>query len=196
MSLSDQTLLILISYLIGSIPFAFILFKFSQGKDIRQFGTGNVGAMNTFEVSGSKGLGVLVGILDWLKGIAAVLVARNLFPAAYSESPAFINSVAALFVVVGHIFPLWLRFKGGRGLATAFGATVLFALSLPISWIIVWALAWGYSKNIHFCNISGTVGMLLIAPFFENVSMLYFIIFLSGFILLAHRDVYKIALRN
>jgi uncharacterized membrane protein len=65
-----------------------------------------------------------------------------------------------------------------------------------VDWLVVWALAWGYSKNIHFCNISGTIGMLLIAPFFESVGMIYFIIFLSGFILFAHRDVYKTALRN
>ncbi|KER10148.1 MAG: hypothetical protein HY22_07780 [[Candidatus Thermochlorobacteriaceae] bacterium GBChlB] len=179
------------AYAVGSIPFAYLLLRLSSGKDIRTLGTGNVGAMNTFDVSGSKVLGILVGTLDAAKGAAAVLVSTHFFG---DDLP--VKMLAAFFATLGHCYPVWLGFKGGRGLATVAGATLLFMKSLVITWVIVWVLAWAYSKKIHFCNISATIGVAFIAPILEPVDALFFIISLVALILLRHRDVMKDAFKG
>jgi acyl phosphate:glycerol-3-phosphate acyltransferase len=190
MTLLETLYTIVLSYTLGSIPFAYLVMRLTTGKDIRQEGTGNVGAMNSFDVSGSKVIGITIGVLDALKGTAAVLIAATLFGDAL-----FTKQLAAFFVVVGHCFPVWLKFKGGRGLATTFGATIIFVATIPISWVVMWWLAWFYSKKIHFCNISATVGILLIVPLFESIPNFIFTILLSALVLLCHRDVMKEAFK-
>src|SRR5262249_11223818 len=125
-----------IAYLLGSIPFGYILVKTFRGQDIRLSGSGNIGATNVVR-SGAKGLGIATLLLDVLKGAAAVLIARMLagphmnpcitLNGPFCETIVF-ESAAALFAVLGHIFPVWLKFKGGKGVATALGA---FALLFP-----------------------------------------------------------------
>jgi acyl phosphate:glycerol-3-phosphate acyltransferase len=201
----------IISYFIGSIPFAFIFTKLFLKRDIRYEGTGNVGAMNTYDISGMKGLAITVGVLDALKGTAAVLLAWYLFPeltasgsdailkegailfdtAAVQNSRMQIASMATFFVVFGHCYPVWLKFHGGRGLATVLGATLLFVMSIPISWLVVWVMSWFYSKKIHFCNISATIGMVCIAPLFESLQTLVLILSLAALVLIRHGDVMK-----
>ncbi len=187
----DFVYLALGAYLIGSIPFAFLLVKAIAGKDIRREGTGNVGAVNSFDITGSKVLGVAVMILDALKGSVVVLLAVQ-----YFGDEDVVKQVATLFVVLGHCYPLWLKFHGGRGLATAMGATILFAPSIMISWCIVWVLAWLYSKKLHFCNISATCCVMLIEPIFLPVNYYLFLVLLSGLILLRHRNVMKEAFKG
>lgn len=179
------------SYLIGSIPFAYLLVSLFSGKDIRQEGTGNVGAMNAFDVTGSKLLGVAVMALDALKGAVAVMAAKDLF-----EGSDVATQLAAFSATLGHCYPIWLKFRGGRGLATAAGATLLFAPSIAISWCVVWALAWLYSKRLHFCNISATISLLLIEPIFLPVNHYVFLFALVGLVLLRHHDVMKSAFKS
>lgn len=186
-----------LSYLIGSIPFAFLLLKALTGKDIRTLGSGNVGAMNSYDVTGSKTIGIAVGVLDALKGVAAVLIAQTYFSDGLSGKAALGPKMwATFFVTLGHCYNLWLGFKGGRGLATAAGASLLFMPSLVIAWLIVWVAAWFYSRKIHFCNISATACVILIVPLFEPVEAIVFIVSLAGLILLRHRDVMKEAFRG
>ncbi|MCS7012688.1 MAG: glycerol-3-phosphate acyltransferase [Chloroherpetonaceae bacterium] len=193
----DAFLLAALSYLIGSIPFAFLILKALTGKDIRTLGTGNVGAMNSYDVTGSKAIGITVGVLDALKGVAVVLLADAYFSTGLSGKEALAPKMwATFFAVLGHCYSIWLGFKGGRGLATAAGATLLFMKSMLIAWLVVWVLAWLYSRKLHFCNIAATVSVVLIVPLFEPVEALPFIIFLSGLILLAHRDVMKEAFKG
>lgn len=187
----DFLCLALGAYLLGSIPFAFLLVKAVAGKDIRQEGSGNVGAMNSFDITGSKALGIVVMTLDALKGAAAVLLAVH-----YFGDDDYVKQVATLFAVFGHCYPAWLKFHGGRGLATAMGATILFAPSLVIAWCVVWALAWLYSKKLHFCNISATFCVILIEPIFLPVNYYLFLVLLAGLILLRHRDVMKEAFKG
>lgn len=187
----DYLYLALGAYLIGSIPFAFFLVKTFSGKDIRHEGTGNVGAMNSFDITGSKLLGIVVMVLDALKGTAAVILAIQ-----YFGDEDTIKQVATLFVVFGHCYPLWLKFHGGRGLATTMGATLLFVPSLVVSWCVVWVLAWLYSKKLHFCNISATFCVILIEPIFLPVNYYLFLVLLAGMILLRHRDVMKEAFKG
>jgi len=107
------------SYLLGSIPFGYLLVQMFHGEDVRQSGSGNIGATNVSRKSPL--LGVLTLALDALKGSAAVWL-------AHSFSPSYtILSLAALFAVLGHMFPVWLRFRGGKGVATALGSFVMIA---------------------------------------------------------------------
>lgn len=110
-----------ISYLLGTIPFGYLLVRLFHGQDVRQTGSGNIGATNVSRTS--PVLGVLTLVLDGLKGLAAVVITRALFPAQ-----PFLLGTAAVLAVIGHMFPLWLRFRGGKGVATGLGG---FAVLVP-----------------------------------------------------------------
>ena len=114
-----------VSYLLGSIPFGFLLVRIFRGADIRQSGSGNIGATNVARTS--PALGIVTLVLDGLKGLCAVLIARYWIASASSTPPVVLAGVAALFAVVGHIFPVWLKFRGGKGVATGLGGFVLLA---------------------------------------------------------------------
>jgi acyl phosphate:glycerol-3-phosphate acyltransferase len=123
----------LFGYLLGSIPFGLLLTKTAGLGDIRGIGSGNIGATNVLR-TGRKGLAAATLVLDGLKGAAAVLLARAL---VYDQDIALLAGLAA---VLGHLFPVWLRFKGGKGVATGLG--VLIATAWPIGLIAcaVWLL--------------------------------------------------------
>ena len=109
-----------LSYLLGSIPFGYVLVRVFCGQDIRQSGSGNIGATNV--ARSSPVLGGLTLLLDVLKGMSAVLLSRVLFP-----GQELLTGVAALFAVLGHIFTPWLKFRGGKGVATGLGSFLLLA---------------------------------------------------------------------
>jgi acyl phosphate:glycerol-3-phosphate acyltransferase len=142
-TMSLSLIVISVAYLLGSIPFGFLLVLLVNKEDIRAKGSGNIGATNVLR-SGAKGLGALTFLLDGSKGYAAVAVADFL---GRNQAPATINNLAilaALFVILGHMFPVWLRFKGGKGVATAFGAFLalcpLAALCAFMLWLAIVAL--------------------------------------------------------
>ena len=108
------------SYLLGSIPFGFILVRIFRGQDVRQTGSGNIGATNV--ARSSPGLGLLTLVLDALKGLAAVALARAFFP-----DRNVLAGIAALFAILGHMFPIWLKFRGGKGVATGLGSFAMLA---------------------------------------------------------------------
>jgi acyl phosphate:glycerol-3-phosphate acyltransferase len=108
------------SYLLGSIPFGLILVGIFRGQDIRLTGSGNIGATNV--ARSSPALGVLTLILDAAKGLLAVALARTFFPGSN-----LLAGVAALFAILGHLFPIWLKFRGGKGVATSLGSFALLA---------------------------------------------------------------------
>ena len=115
----------LIGYLFGSFPSAYIFLKKAKGMDITKEGSGNVGAMNSFEVSNSKVIGYSVFLVDFLKGAASVLIPAFLFPDHF-----IYPAISLLFAVFSHCYNPWINFKGGRGLSTAAGgAAFLFPLS-------------------------------------------------------------------
>lgn len=120
---ATRTLLLVIAYLIGSIPFAYLLTRRLAGIDVRRVGSGNVGAANVFRAAGPAG-GLVVMALDMAKGLAAVLVARRMDPDPMSVA------AAGLAAIVGHVFPLWIGFRGGKGVATACG---VFAVLAPVA---------------------------------------------------------------
>jgi len=121
-----------LAYLLGSIPFGYLLVRIFRHEDIRATGSGNIGATNVAR-SGAKGLGILTLVLDALKGFLAVVLAQHIaehysFPQAYDIAVA-----AAVAAVLGHCFPVWLSFRGGKGVATALG--VFFAL-VPVTTVL------------------------------------------------------------
>ena len=136
-------IVVIVAYLLGSIPFGFLLVLLVRKQDIRVQGSGNIGATNVLR-SGAKGLGILTFALDGGKGYAAVAVADFLGRASNSTLLTHLAIVAGLFVVLGHMFPVWLRFKGGKGVATAFGVFLalcpLAALAAFVLWLAVVAL--------------------------------------------------------
>ncbi len=143
----------IISYLIGSIPFAYIVVKLFAKKNVLFEGSGNVGAMNSYEITGKKYIGVVVFVLDFCKGICAIVLAKSLFG---NDDGIFF--VASFLVVLGHNFSIFLKFRGGRGLATAAGVLLLFNPFLLSLWCIYWLFIYNFIfKDIHFANSIATI---------------------------------------
>jgi len=122
-------LILIIAYILGSIPFGLIIAKIAGHGDIRNIGSGNIGATNVLR-TGKKSLAVLTLILDMIKGTIAVLIAQHFAPE--------MSNYSALLVLLGHMFPIWLKFKGGKGVATAFGVMIALAYPVAIMAMMVW----------------------------------------------------------
>lgn len=152
MSIAELVLLCVLFYLIGSVPVAYILFKKKTGKDITKNGSGNAGALNTFESSGSKMLGAAVLVLDFFKGFIPSFIMYK-----YSGFTPSVYMLPVLFLVAGHNFNVWLKFKGGRGLATAAGISAAFSPVTLFIWCIIFIISFGIKRNVHFGSISASV---------------------------------------
>lgn len=157
----------LLGYLFGSFPTAFLVMKKATGVDITAAGSGNVGAMNTYEVSGSKLIGFLVFLIDAAKGIVPVLLTMYLF-----ELTVF-PAIALLFAVFGHCFSVWLKFKGGRGLATAAGGSFIIAPYIFVVWAVLWVIIYFMKKDILLANISSTILTILAILTGSSVAVKY-----------------------
>lgn len=122
-----------------------------KGIDITVEGSGNVGAMNTYEVSGSKLTGLFVFSVDFLKGLLSVLITSWLYPSDF-----IFPALALLLAVFSHCFNPWINFKGGRGLATAAGGSIILVPYLLFGWILIWVISFIYKKDILHSNILAT----------------------------------------
>lgn len=156
---SHYVIVAISAYLLGSIPFGYILVKLFLKQDIRETGSGNIGATNVAR-SGKKGLAIATLLLDAAKGFLAVTAARMIFPSegqpGYVEGAAGVAAVlAALFAVIGHCFPLWLRFRGGKGVATAIGAFLGVAAVPSIVALIAFAAVFAITKYVSLGSIIG-----------------------------------------
>jgi len=157
-----------IGYILGSIPTAYLFLKKAKGIDITKVGSGNVGAMNSFETSNSKLIGFSVFGIDFLKGIASVLITRLIFPDDF-----IFPAIALFFAVFSHCYNPWLSFNGGRGLSTAAGgAAVLFPFLLVV-WAVLWVIFYIMRKDIIFANISSTIFSLLMVFFTSEIGVKY-----------------------
>jgi len=153
----DYLLSSLLGYFLGSFPSAYILLKKTKKIDITAEGTGNVGAMNAFDVTRSKLLGGLVLLIDLLKGIVSVYLALLFFRADF-----IFPALALLFAVFSHCFNPWLKLKGGRGLATAAGGTILLFPVIPAVWILVWIISFLIKRDIIFSNVWAVIMTIII----------------------------------
>lgn len=152
-----------ISYALGSIPTGFLLVRLFRGQDIRAVGSGNIGATNVMR-SGGKGLGAATFLLDMLKGCAAVYLGGVLASALAPELPLRdAQALAAISAVVGHMFPVWLRFRGGKGVATGFGVFLVAAPLAALAAITVFAIVLLLSRFVSLASIVGAASFPVFA---------------------------------
>ena len=169
----------IISYLMGSIPFGFILTKIFLKKDIREIGSGNIGATNALR-TGNKVIGYTTLILDISKAIIPVIYTKINFPE--------LIFVASLCAFLGHVFPIWLKFKGGKGVATyvgiLFSINILFGLIFAISWVITFVLT-------KYSSLSSLIGSLSLPAYLlvtgQTNNVIFFII-MFVLIFFTHRE--------
>ena len=148
------------SYFCGSIPFGLILTKAFSGKDIRDVGSGNIGATNVLR-TGNKYLAFSTLILDILKGYIAVIITKQFFPE--------LLQLSALLVFLGHIFPIWLKFKGGKGVATFVGILLALSYSLTLLFILSWITVALIFKYSSLSSIFASITVFVISFIKENV---------------------------
>jgi glycerol-3-phosphate acyltransferase PlsY len=142
----------LLGYLVGSLPLGFLIARLRSGVDLRQVGSGNVGATNVYRSVG-RWLGVLVLFVDMAKGAGSALLARALFPPAHEHAEV----VAGLAAVIGHIYPVWLRFVGGKGVAVACGVfAVLAPLATAVAAVVFLTATW-MTRYVSLGSILATV---------------------------------------
>jgi glycerol-3-phosphate acyltransferase PlsY len=184
----------LIAYFLGSIPSGYIAGRIA-GVDVRKVGSGNVGATNVTRVLGKR-FGYPVFVVDFAKGLASVAVAVMIAKAAQS-TPKVVDlcgAVAAIFSVIGHSYPIWLGFKGGKGVATSLGS--LFGLHWLSAAVVcvVWIVAFQLTRYVSLSSIIAaialpvTVATMLFLKQLQTPVLLYFTLCLAAIIVLRHRS--------
>jgi glycerol-3-phosphate acyltransferase PlsY len=173
------------SYILGSIPFGYILVRTFRGQDIRHTGSGNIGATNVSRTS--PRLGALTLILDALKGLTAVVVTRMIFP-----GHNILLGAAAFFAIVGHMFPVWLRFRGGKGVATGLGSFVLLTPKTILVMVAIFVVIFLAFRYVSLASIL-TVALFpllawMIDPYPDTPQMLTFIAASSLLIIAKHHE--------
>lgn len=194
-------LIVIAAYLLGSIPTGYLLVRIFRKQDVRSLGSGNIGATNVLR-TGGKSLGAATFVLDCLKGCIAVWLGTAIWASMVAVSYVVplrnFQALAALFCVLGHIFPVWLRFKGGKGVATGFGvflvaaplaalaaigvffivlalsryvslASILGSLSFPF---FAWFLISG-SRPFFFVSVQAVVALIIVAKHYQNIARLW-----------------------
>ena len=175
----ELILVISISYLMGSIPFGLILTKIFLKKDIRKVGSGNIGATNVLR-AGNKAIGYLTLILDVIKAVIPVLYIKINFPD--------LIYISSLSVFIGHVFPVWLKFNGGKGVATYVG--ILFSINyiLGIVFVFSWLIIFFISKYSSLGSILSSIIIPIFIFFNSSYENEYFFIILFVLILYTHRE--------
>ena len=167
------------SYFLGSIPFGLILTKIFLKKNLRKIGSGNIGATNVFR-AGKKSLGILTLLFDGLKGYLSVLLTINYFPEYIYFS--------SLLCFLGHIFPVWLKFKGGKGVAVYLGILFSFSIDLGVVFFISWLIVLNFSKYSSLSSLISTLIIFIYSIILKGFSesIFFFIIFII--IIYTHRE--------
>jgi glycerol-3-phosphate acyltransferase PlsY len=145
-----------LAYLLGSIPFGYLLVKFFRHEDIRATGSGNIGATNVLR-SGSKGLGIATLLLDLGKAYAAVVIAQHVVPNNYDVAVA-----AAVAAILGHVFPIWLGFRGGKGVASALGVFIALTWPSALAIFLVFLIIFLLTRYVSLASIIASASL----PFF------------------------------
>ena len=166
------------SYLLGSIPFGLVLTKIFLKKDIREIGSGNIGTTNVLR-TGKKSLAIATLVLDLLKGYFSIIITFTYFENLISYS--------ALICFIGHIFPVWLKFKGGKGVATYLGVI----LALSYKFFLIFGITWLVSSFLfRYASLSSIISSLIVFVysyfFINNFSLILFIFFVI--IIYTHRE--------
>jgi len=157
-----------IGFLLGSIPSAYLIVKKTKGINILDSGSGNAGAYNSYEVSNSKFIGLLVLLADTIKGTLSVLIPILIYPDIFVTA-----GLSLLFSVLAHCYNPWLGFRGGRGLATAAGGAVVILPFLFLVWSILWVIFYLMKKDISLSNIAATIMALIILFITSDIAVKY-----------------------
>jgi len=184
----DTLLAALIGYLLGSIPFGYLLTRAAGLGDVRAQGSGNIGATNVLR-TGSKKLAAATLLLDLVKGLAPVLIARALFDQPDTMPAAALGPVpaAALFAVIGHCFPVWLKFKGGKGVATNAGVCFGLAWPLGLTYAIVWLGVLGGLRISSLAGMAAVVCAAIAAAVLEYEALVPVLALIAALVLWLHR---------
>ena len=170
--------------------------KWKSRIDIRQAGSGNVGAMNTFDVSGSKMLSIAVLLIDLVKGVLAVWLCPMIFGKEF-----WVMGAGGLGSIAGHNYSPWLKFKGGRGLATGLGVIISLGWIFVVVWCLPWVLVYLISKDIPLSNITASIigpvilvvspeylWQMTLPPFTDSTNFRYLVIFVCLLFVVRHHD--------
>lgn len=188
-------LIFIICYLIGSIPFGLILTKLFDNNDLRNIGSGNIGATNVLR-TGNKTLALLTLILDLSKSFIPLFIFFKLYPHPIINDffyliivdKIFLILVFGYFFVLGHCFPIWLKFKGGKGIATSLGVILSIDFFIGLCLLTIWILVFLIFKISSLSAlISSTSFPILIFFKYEKVNLLYLSILLTIFVFFTHR---------
>jgi len=172
-------LVFLLSYVSGSIPFGLILTKLFLNKDIREVGSKNIGATNVLR-TGNKFIAGLTLFLDIFKGVTPILITNYYFPN--------LIYLSGLMAFLGHIFPVWLKFKGGKGIATYLGIIFALSLKLGLFFCVSWILITFITKYSSLSSIVSTLIIFLISLFQNNFELNSFLFITFVIILYTHRQ--------
>ena len=175
-----------VSYLCGSIPFGFLLTKFFLKKDIRKMGSGNIGATNVLR-TGNKLIGYSTLTLDILKAIVPLIIIKF-------NSPEFIF-VSSLSIFIGHVFPVWLKFKGGKGVATYVGMLFCINYILGFVFIISWFIVFILSKYSSLSSMIASLSIPIFCFFIYNENF-YFFTMMFILVFFTHRENIKRLINN
>jgi glycerol-3-phosphate acyltransferase PlsY len=167
------------SYLLGSIPFGLIITKIFLGKDIRKIGSGNIGSTNVLR-TGKKSLAAATLLLDVLKGYFSILITYNFF--------SDLIYLSALACFIGHVLPVWLKFKGGKGVATYLGIILGISFILGIVFGITWLIIAIIFRYASLSSIIGSMTVWVYSIIFYNETQSYFFFFLFIIIFFTHKE--------
>ena len=197
----SNLIIFVLCYIIGSFPTAYLLVKAKSKKDLTKEGSGNIGTLNSFQVSGSKSVGIAVLLIDLFKGFLPVYFMLYIMPHPYSSA-----MIGACALILGHNYPVWLKFKGGRGLATGAGIFIVVNFYILIGWVIIWGIVFTFKRKVLIANTVATfllpiyVLLVNVVPFMlintnvNGYSLYYFNIFsviITLIILSRHLEVFK-----
>ena len=167
------------SYLLGSIPFGLLITKIFLGKDIRKIGSGNIGTTNVLR-TGKKSLAAATLLFDALKGYCSILIAYSFF--------SDLIYLSALICFVGHIYPIWLKFKGGKGVATYLGVIMGISFTLGFVFGITWLVIAVIFRYSSLSSILSSMSVWIYSIFFSNEIQSYFLFLLFIIIFFTHKE--------
>ena len=167
-----------LGYALGSVPFGLILTRAAGAGDLRAIGSGSIGATNVLR-TGRKGLAAATVLLDAGKGVVAVLIAARLWPG--------FEGVAAVGAIIGHCFPIWLRFKGGKGFATAAGVCLALAWQVMLVCAVIWAAALATSRTSSVSSLTTVVASPVVAWLFGLTAIVPVLILVAIIVIVQHR---------
>uniref|UniRef100_A0AAU7YLS5 Glycerol-3-phosphate acyltransferase n=1 Tax=Wolbachia endosymbiont of Oeneis ivallda TaxID=3171168 RepID=A0AAU7YLS5_9RICK len=157
----EKYIILILSYILGSIPFSLIIAKIN-GINLREVGSGNIGATNVAR-TGNKFLAAIALFLDTSKGFIAVYTAQQ-----FCDNNDFYIYVSAILAVLGHMFPIWLRFNGGKGVATTLGVLVALNISISLAFVFVWLIVFFIFRYSSLASLAANAAAVIASFFFQK----------------------------